>query len=57
MKNVHETYGPYIMHCPECNKLVDTVAAEGVPDQSLRGCPACGVVFWLTEEANAPARR
>lgn len=40
-----ESFGPYILRCPECRKLVDTVPAEGVPDQSLRGCPTCGAVF------------
>jgi uncharacterized Zn finger protein len=36
-----------LMTCPECLKDVHTVAAEGVPAQSLRGCMECGAVFYM----------
>lgn len=44
-----EQYGPYIVRCPGCRKMIDSVPAENVPDQGLRGCPGCLEVFWLSE--------
>ncbi len=46
---LNERYAPYRVECPECHDVVDTVPAEGVPDQSLRGCPKCEAVFFLSE--------
>ena len=44
-KAIPEMYGPYKLKCPECGEIVNTVPAEEVPDQALRGCPECGAVW------------
>lgn len=48
-EQLEEAYGPYILKCPECEEFVETVPAEGVPDQQIRGCPNCGEIFWQTD--------
>lgn len=39
-----------LMRCPECEQLVYTKPAEGVPAQLLRGCNNCGAVFMMDHE-------
>lgn len=57
MKNLKpERYGPYILRCPQCKRTVHTVPAEGVPDQSLRGCPVCMAVFTIRSAEEAESR-
>lgn len=36
---------PLLLYCPECQEVTVTVPAEGVPNQSLRGCLKCDGVF------------
>lgn len=44
----------HTLKCPSCHKIVDTVPAEGVPDQALRGCPNCEDVFWENYQVASP---
>ena len=44
------------MRCPSCFEMVETIPAEDVPNQSLRGCPECEHV-WLVDIASIPAPR
>lgn len=39
-----------LMRCPECEELVYTKPAEGVPAQLLRACNDCDAVFMMDYE-------
>lgn len=38
------------LECPGCGEMAATVPAEGIPNQSLRGCPQCGTRFFVEWE-------